>query len=75
MGGSSVLIILPLFLALGIGYVGYKLVTAETEPDEASTEDTSDPIEWLQKRYTRGELTEAEFEQQLERHLDDDSPA
>lgn len=71
MGGPAFLGILPLLLALGIGYAGYKLLTLDTERDEVSTEDTGDPVERLQERYARGDLTEAEFEQQLEHHLDD----
>lgn len=73
MGGSAFLGILPLLLALGIGYAGYKFVTSAPKQDDVSTEDTSDPVERLQKRYTGGEITEAEFERQLEHYLADDS--
>lgn len=74
MGFSTVSDILPLFLALGFGYIGYELLTSGEGQADESSEVGSDPIERLQKRYISGELTEAEFEQQLERHLDDGKP-
>ena len=73
MGGPTFFVIPPLLLALGAGYVGYTLLTSDTEQGEVSTDDTSDPIERIQEQYTRGDLTEAELEQQLERHLGDDT--
>ena len=74
MGGSAFPGILPLLLALGIGYAGYRFVTSAPKQDDVSTEDTSDPVERLQKQYTGGEITEAEFERRLEYYLADDSP-
>lgn len=69
IGASLLLGILPFLLALAIGYGGYRLVTREPTTDEAAADDTVDPVERLQERYANGELTEAELEQELERHL------
>jgi uncharacterized membrane protein len=57
---------------LALGYVG---IRAMAGPDESGQVDTkaddeeTDPIARLQRRYTEGELTEAEFERALEREL------
>ena len=38
------------------------------------TEDTSDAIETLRRRYARGDLTDAQFEAKLDRLLETDTP-
>lgn len=75
MGTSSLFGILPLLLALGIGYGGYRLLKRDSESDDAVSESDTDPLERLQEQYTKGEITEAEFEQKLEQQLDDSSPS
>lgn len=73
--GSSLFGIVPLLLALGIGYGGYRLLKRVSESDDAVSDSDTDPIERLQEQYTKGEISEAEFEQKLEQRLDDSSPS
>jgi len=49
------------------GWVLYRWVSLRPEPDGAG-----DPVETLKRRYAAGELSEAEFEEKLERLLDAD---
>jgi uncharacterized membrane protein len=42
-------------------------------PDPSSTSDTPDPVETLQLRYVRGEITETEFEQRVATLLESDT--
>lgn len=59
------------FGALG-GAIGAELATESTaDADRERTEDR-DPVERVQERYRSGELTEAEFEAELDRVLDPD---
>ena len=73
MGASTLLGVVPLLLALGIGYGGYRLLKRDAESDDTVSDGDSDPIERLKERYTNGELTEAEFEQKLGQQLDNGS--
>ena len=65
MGGSAFLGILPLLLALGIGYAGYKFVTSAPKQDDVSTEDTSDPVERLQLISRRSPLPQGVVRESL----------
>lgn len=69
MGGSIVFALLPLLVALGIGYGGYKLWTRDGDRDEVASDSDIDPIERLHTQYMKGELTEGELEQKLENQL------
>lgn len=40
-------------------------------PTDVNQSESTDPVESLKEKYTRGELTEAEFERRLERELDE----
>lgn len=75
MGASTLLGVVPLLLALGIGYGGYRLLKRDAESDDTVSDSDSDPIEHLKEQYTSGELTEAEFEQKLDQQLDSSSPS
>ncbi len=67
-GGLQFFAVVPLAIALVVAYGGYRALQAEgeREPDESASE----PVERLRERYLAGELSEAEFERELERHLD-----
>ncbi|WP_198530049.1 SHOCT domain-containing protein [Halorubrum aethiopicum] len=78
MGGSG-FFLFPLTLfafaaLLAFGYVGVRAVASGGEEDQVDDgvdgEAELDPITRLQRRYTEGELTEAEFERALERELE-----
>ena len=63
---------LTLAALLALGYVGVRALADGGESgqiDEKADDEETDPIARLQRRYTEGELTEAEFERELEREL------
>ena len=85
MAGSTPAIVLAvlftvatagLAVSLGRGLVGQ----ADAAPREAnpaasepsSVEETADPVTTLKQRYAEGELTDAEFEERMDRLLDSD---
>ena len=79
MGGSGAFPFVFLFLLLAfaallaLGYVGIRAIAARGESDRIDEvvdgDEEADPIARIQRRYTEGELTEAEFERSLEREL------
>jgi len=80
MGGSGGLpfVFFPfLFLALAsllaLGYAGVRALASARGDDQIGEavdgEEAPDPVARIQRRYTEGELTEAEFERALEREL------
>ncbi|MFC7187228.1 SHOCT domain-containing protein [Halorubrum yunnanense] len=78
MGAFAPLALLALVGLLALGYVGIRAIATATEDASADGEvdddEEADPIARLQRRYTEGELTEAEFERALERELADEPP-
>ena len=63
---------LTLVALLALGYVEVRALADGGESgqiDEKADDEETDPIARLQRRYTEGELTEAEFERELEREL------
>ncbi|MFC5136318.1 MULTISPECIES: SHOCT domain-containing protein [Haloferacaceae] len=83
MGGMGLaflpFLLFPLVAVLALGYVGMRALADDDEPadeptdDSADTPERTDPIARIQRRYTAGELTEAEFERALERELEKES--
>lgn len=72
MGAFAPLALLALVGLLALGYVGIRAMAGADESgqvDEKADDEETDPIARLQRRYTEGELTEAEFERALEREL------
>ncbi|WP_193308457.1 SHOCT domain-containing protein [Halorubrum halophilum] len=73
MGGSGPLFVLFPFLALAsilaFGYAGVRAVATAGEDERTDDPAADDPIARLQRRYTEGDLTEAEFERALDREL------
>lgn len=64
------------YLALfAIGYAGMRAVQDDDEPSSADETAAveADPVAQVRDRYVAGELTEDEFERELERALDDES--
>lgn len=77
MGGPVVVppvLFLPVLLALGAGYAGYRLLRADAGGDEHAAGRTEDPVERAQRRYADGEIDETELERQLEHHLEAEYP-
>ncbi len=77
MGGVPFVLFPFMFLTLAaflaLGYVGVRALAKGDESgrvDEAVDDEAVDPIARLKRRYTEGELTEAEFERALERELE-----
>lgn len=56
--------VVPLAIALIVGYGGYRALQAETERTEKSA------VERLREQYVAGEISEEEFERKLERRID-----
>ncbi|WP_281193352.1 SHOCT domain-containing protein [Halorubrum sp. F4] len=81
MGGMGLaflpFLLFPLVAVLALGYVGMRALADDDEHEpadgSADTPDRTDPIARIQRRYTAGELTEAEFERALERELEEES--
>ena len=73
MGASTLFGVVPLLLALGIGYGGYRFLKRDAESDDTVSDSDSDPVERLKEQYMNGELTEAKFEQKLDQQLDNGS--
>jgi len=65
-------------LVIAVAYLGWRVwrlfelyeSKLETETNSSNTKVDVDPIETLKERYAAGELTEAEFESELERRLE-----
>ena len=79
MGGGMMapfwFLLFALFPLVLLSVVGYAVVRAMADDDSSETDTpaddaSTDPIERLRERYVAGELTEAEFEQALDRALD-----
>jgi uncharacterized membrane protein len=69
--GVDVAVAVGLVLLIGAQWVGPTIGDAlMAYADGAGDATSEDPVEALRERYARGELTEAEFEQKLERLLE-----
>ncbi len=71
--GFAKLAVAVMFIVF-IGVIPLMTVYIDTHRDESDIEDdAANPVEELRERYIEGELSEAEFEQAVERELADDS--